>query len=97
MRRFIGIGMFIFGLSAALTGIWNLFPPFNTITYIPHVISSCVFGVLAIIHVCLNRKSIAQCFKNLGRRRVLIGLGFAAVAWLGIILPILVKTGILTL
>ena len=97
MKRFIGIGMVIFGLAAALTGIWNFFPPFNTIIYTPHIISSYVFGVLAVIHVCLNRKPIAQYFKKLGRRRVLVGLGFAAVAWLGIILPILVKAGILTL
>ena len=97
MRRVIGIAMVIFGLAMVITGIWNLFPPFNTMLFPPHIITSFIFGILAVIHACLNRKPIAQYFQNLGRRRVLIGLGFAAVAWLGIILPILVKTGILTL
>ena len=97
MRRWMVIAMVICGLTAALTGIWNFFPPFNTIIYIPHVINSCLFGVLAIIHVCLNRKPIAQYFKRLGRGWILVGLGFAAIIWVGIIMPILVKAGILTL
>ena len=97
MRRFISIAMVILGLMAALTGIWNFFPPFNTIFYSPHVITSCLFGALAVIHVCLNRKPVGQYFKGLGRRWVLVGLGIAAVLWLGIIMPIMVKIGSLTL
>ena len=97
MRRVIGIAMVLFGLMTALTGIWNFFPPFNTVLYPPHVINSCIFGILAVVHICLNRKPIAQYFKRLGRRWVLVGLGFAAVIWLGIIFPILVKVGSLTI
>ena len=97
MRRGISIVMFIFGLNTVLTGIWNFFPPFDTILYIPHVVNSCVFGALAITHACLNRKSMAKHFERLGRWWVLVGLGFAAVIWLGIIMPILIKAGSLTL
>jgi len=97
MKRVIGITMVFFGLALAITGIWNLFPPFNTMLFLPHVINSCIFGILAVIHIWLNWKAIIRYFKGLGRLWILVGLGVAAVIWLGIILPILVKTGNLTL
>ena len=93
----MGIIMVILGLAMAITGIWNFFPPFDTMFFPPHAITSCIFGVLVVVHVCLNQKSIAKYFKGLGRWWILAGVGFAAVIWVGIILPILVKTGNLTL
>ena len=97
MRRWMVIAMVILGLNMVITGIWNLFPPFNTMLFLPHVITSCIFGILAVIHICLNRKPLLGYFKRLRRGWILVGLGFAAVIWVGIILPILVKAGSLTL
>ena len=88
MRRVIGIAMVIFGLTTALTGIWNFFPPFNTVFYPPHAINSCVFGLLAAIHIWLNRKPVLRYFKGLRKGWILVGLGFAAIIYAGIILPI---------
>ena len=88
MRRVISIAMVIFGLNMAITGIWNFFPPFNTMFYIPHVVNTCVFAALAITHVCLNRKPLFGSFKRLGRWWILVGMGFLLVIYFGIILPI---------
>ena len=97
MRRIMGIAMVILGLAMVTTGIWNLFPPFNTVLFPPHIITSFIFGVLVVIHIWVNWKPITRYFKGLGRWWIPVGVGFAAVIWVGIIMPILVKTGNLTL
>ena len=88
MRSIIGIMMVIFGLNTALTGIWNFFPPFKTEFYIPHVINACIFGLLAAVHVWLNRKPVLRYFKVPGWRWVLVGLGFVVIIYFGIIVPV---------
>ena len=93
MRRGISIAMAISGLGMVLTGIWNFFPPFNTEFFWPHVTNSCIFGLLIIIHVCLNWKPLLRYFKRLGWWWILAGVGIAAITWGGIIVPILTVTG----
>ena len=96
MRRGISIAMALFGLSIVITGIWNFFPPFNQVFFTPHVINSSIFGVLAALHVWLNRKPIIRHFRELGWRWVLVGILIAAVTWNSIILPILMVGGIVS-
>ena len=79
MKRGIGIALVIFGLAMAITGIHKLFSPASDMFYPPHVVISCIFGLLVIAHIKLNWKSIGQHFKGLGRWWLLVGLGFAAV------------------
>ncbi len=88
-KRVVSIAMVIFGLTTALTGIWNFFPPFNAMFYIPHVTSSCIFGILMVVHICLNIKPFLRYFKKLRWWWVLVGLGLVSVIWVGIIMPIL--------
>jgi len=94
MRRGISIAMVIFGLAVVITGIWNWFPPFDTMFFPPHAISSFVFGLLAIVHIWLNWKPLVRCFKGLGRWWILVGLGYALVIYMGIIVPVFTVTGI---
>ena len=88
MRRGIGIAMLISGLATVLTGIWDFFPPFNTVFYHHHATNASIFGILAAIHLWLNRKPVLRYFKGLGWWWILVGLGFVLVSWLGIIRPI---------
>ena len=88
MRRVISIAMVIFGLAMVVTGIWKLIAPYNTEFYPPHVINAFIFGVLMFIHIWLNRKPILRYFKKLRWWWILVGLGFAAVVWVGTIGPI---------
>jgi hypothetical protein len=85
MRRGISIAMVIFGLAMLISGIQKLFPPANTFFYPPHVINACILGVLVIVHIVLNWKSIGKHFSGLGRWWILVGLGFAAVIVVAII------------
>lgn len=85
MKRGIGIAMVIFGLAMAITGIQKLFSPANDMFYPPHVIISCIFGLLVVTHIGLNWKPIGRYFKGLGRWWVLVGLGFAAIIVVAII------------
>ena len=94
MRRGIGIAMVGFGLSMVTTGIWNLFPPFNTTLFLPQVITSCIFGLLAATHIWLNRKPIVRYFKGLRRWWILVGLGFLLVIWAAVIMPVLYIAGV---
>lgn len=93
MRRAISIAMVISGLTAALTGIWNFFPPFNTMFYLPHAINASILALLVAIHLWLNRKPLLRYFKRLGGWWILVGLLFVPVIWLGIVLPILIIKG----
>jgi heme A synthase len=88
MRRVISIMMVIFGLTTIAGGIWKLFPPFNKMFYVPHITSAFLFSVLLIIHIWLNRKPLLRYFQRLKWWWVLVSLGIATFAWLGIGLPI---------
>jgi hypothetical protein len=79
MRRGIAIAMVIFGLAMVISGIQKFFPPANESFYPPHVINSCIFGLLVIAHIRLNWKSISRHFSGLGRWWILVGFGLAAV------------------
>ena len=94
MRRGISVAMVIFGLLMLISGIQKLFPPFNTMLFPPHIISSFILGILAIIHIWLNWKPLVRCFKGLGWWWVLVGLGYALVIYMGIIVPVFTITGI---
>jgi len=85
MRRGIAIAMVIFGLAMVITGIQKFFPPSSEIFYLPHVINSCIFGLLVVAHIGLHWKQIARHFNGLGRWWILVGLGFAAVIVVSII------------
>jgi len=90
MKRVIGIAMVIFGLAMVITGIWNLFPPFNTMLFPAHIIPSFIFGLLVVVHIWLNWKLLGRYFKRLGRWWILVGLGFLLAIYLGIIMPIFI-------
>ena len=93
MRRGISVAMVIFGLGAALTGIWQLFPPFNTGVDPPHIIFTFPFGILMIIHTWLNRKPVLRHFRKLGGWWIVVVIGFLLVIWTGIVLPVLLQGG----
>ena len=90
MRRSIGIAMVIFGLGAALTGIWQLFPPFNEGPDPMHLTAAFPFAIVIVIHVWLNRRPAFRYFTGLRLRWILVGLGFVYVVWVGIIGPMFV-------
>ena len=90
MRRVISIAMVIFGLATAITGIWEFFPPVNTMFFPGHAIPACVFGLLAAVHIWLNQKPVVRYFKGLGLKWILVGLGFLLVIWSGFILPVFI-------
>jgi hypothetical protein len=88
-RRGISLAMLIFGLQAMLTGIWQLFPPFNKQIDPLHMMPAFIFGILLIIHIWLNRKPLFRYFDRLGWRWVFIVLGAIGIIWAGIIMPLL--------
>ena len=94
MRRGIGIAMVLFGLTMLITGIWNIFPPFDAMFFPAHGINSFAFGILAVIHIWLNWKTIVRYFKGLGRWWILVGLGFLGVVWSVVIVPVLYVAGV---
>ena len=85
MRRVIGIFLVITGLFTAVTGIWNFFPPFSLSFSPAHAFGSCIFGVLCIIHVWLNWKSILRYFRSLGWWWLPVALSLIAILVLAII------------
>ncbi len=93
MRRGISVTMVIFGLGAALTGIWQFFPPFNRGIDPPHIIFAFPFGILIILHTWLNRKPVLRYFRRLGWWWVVVSLGFILVIWAGIVMPTLFQGG----
>ena len=94
MRRVISLAMVFFGLATLMTGIWNLFPPFDEKLFPPHIISSFTLGLLAIIHVWLNWRTIIRYVQGLGWWWILAGIGFLLVIWMGIIAPVLNIAGV---
>jgi hypothetical protein len=90
MRRGIAIAMVIFGLATVLTGGWALFFLISRgEIFPPHITSSALFVIFAAIHVGLNRKPLFRYFKRLRWWWILVGLGFIAILWTGIVMPIL--------
>jgi|GEM_PF-1388927 len=95
MRRAIVIAMVIFGVWALISGISQFFPPFDTLFDVGHVVSACVLGILMIIHVCLNFKTIVRYFKGLGRWWILIGvMVVGGIIFEGIIVTIFMALGV---
>ena len=94
MRRWMVIAMFILSLAMVITGIWNIFPPFDTMFFPSHVVNSVAFGILAVIHVWLNWKAIVRYFKGLGWWWLLVGLGFLGIVWSVAIMPALYIAGL---
>ena len=90
MRRSISIAMAVFGLAMLITGIENLFPPFDTMSFPPHIITSFIFGVLAVIHIWLNWKPLIRYFRGLGRWWGLVGLGFALIILSTVVMPLMI-------
>ena len=82
MRRGITIAMVVSGLITVLTGMWQFYPPFNDVFYLPHAANAFTFVVLVLIHIWLDWKRLLQHFKRLGWWWLLVGLGFAEIIWL---------------
>ena len=91
MRRGVSVAMVIFGVWIVVTGIWQVFPPFNTGVEPVHLIPAFCFAVLMIIHVWLNWKPLLRYFKGLGWRWVLIGLGILGILWSAVGMPITLR------
>ena len=94
MKRVISIAMVLFGFNMLVTGVLNIFPPFDTVFFPSHVVNSIVFGVLAIIHVCLNWGKIVRYFNRLRWWWLLVGVGFVGVVWSVVVMPMLYLTGV---
>ena len=90
MRRAISIAMVLFGLAMVVSGIQKFFPPVNSFFYPPHAINACIFGLLVVVHIVLNWKSIIRYFRGLSWWWILVGLGFAAIIMVGII-PLIIS------
>jgi hypothetical protein len=60
---------------------------------VAHAIAGGIFTILLIIHVWLNRKPLFRYFGKLGWWWFLVGLGFAAIIWGGIVITLLVALG----
>jgi hypothetical protein len=74
-----------------MTGIWQLFPPFNTGVEPHHIIPAFTFAILLLLHVWLNRKPLFRYFQGLGWKWVFIVLGIFGILWTGIGLPIVLS------
>ena len=92
MRRVISIAMVVFGSITLLTAVWEFLPPFKSRFYYPHATSACIFGILVLIHVWLNRKPILRHFRKLGWWWIPVGLGAISIVWVGIGLPIIMSS-----
>ena len=88
MRRAVSVVLVVTGLFTAVTGIWNFFPPFSLSFSPGHAVGACIFGVLCIIHVWLNWKSILRYFRRLGWWWLLVASGLIAIVVIAI-MPLL--------
>ena len=93
MRRGIGIALVIFGVATAVTGIWQLFPPFTNGVQPVHAIPAISLGILFCIHAWLNRKPLLRYFKGLGLKWGYIALGILIILWMGIGAPLMQMRG----
>ena len=95
MKRGIAIAMVLFGTWAAISGISQFFPPFDTMFDPGHVVSACIFALLLSTHVWLNRKPVVRYFKGLGRWWILIGFFVAGtIIFEGIVVTVMIATGV---
>ena len=78
MRHAVSVALVVTGLFSAVTGIWNFFPPFSESFSPGHAIGACIFGILCVIHVWLNWKSVLRYFKRLGWWWILVAAGLIA-------------------
>ena len=85
MRRAVSIMLVVTGLFSAVTGIWNIFPPFSESFSPGHAVGACLFGVLCVIHVWLNWKPIMKYLRNLGWWWIFVGLGLIATVMVVIV------------
>ena len=85
MRRAVSIMLVVTGLFSAVTGIWNIFPPFSESFSPGHAVGACIFGILCVVHVWLNWKPIVKYLKNLGFWWILVALGLIATVMVVII------------
>ena len=88
MRRAVSIALVVSGLFSAVTGIWNFIPPFSESFSPGHAIGAAIFGILCVIHVWLNWKSILRYFKTLGWWWLPVALGLIATVMV-IVIPFL--------
>ena len=88
MRRAVSVVLVVTGLFAAVTGIWNFFPPFNKSFSPGHAIGASIFGALCVIHVWLNWKSIVKYLRGLGWWWLLVAIGLIATVMV-VIIPII--------
>ena len=89
MRRGISIALILNVIWLILTGIWQLFPPFNKQVDPHHIIPVVLFIILLTIHLWLNRKPIFKYFKGLGWKWVLIAIWIIGILWVVIGVPII--------
>ena len=92
MRRAVSIMLVVTGLFSAVTGIWNIFPPFSESFSPGHAVGACIFGILCAIHVWLNWKPIVKYLKNLGWWWMLVASGLIATVMV-VIIP-LIRMGV---
>jgi len=88
MRRVVSVALVVTGLFSAVTGIWNFIPPFSESFSPGHAVGSCIFGILCVIHIWLNWKSILRYLKTLGLWWILVAAGLIATVVI-IIIPLL--------
>lgn len=88
MRYAISVALFVTGLFTAVTGIWNFFPPFSLSFSPGHAVGACIFGILCVVHVWLNWKTIVKYFKRLRWWWILVALGLVATVMV-IIMPLI--------
>ena len=89
MRRGVGIAMVIFLVWAVVTGIWQLFPPFDMGVEPPHIIAAFPLAILVCIHIWLNRKPLFRYFQGLGWKWLLVVLGVLGILWTAIGAPLM--------
>ena len=88
MRRAVSVALVVTGLFSAVTGIWNFIPPFSESFSPGHAIGACIFGVLCVIHIWLNWKSILRYFKALKWWWIIVALGLIATVMV-VVLPLI--------
>ena len=88
MRRGIGIAMAIFIVWSVVTGIWQLFPPYDEGVEPLHIVPAFPLAVLICIHVWLNRKPLVRYFQGLGWKWLWVVLGVLCILWAAIGAPL---------
>ena len=92
-RRGMAIGIVLMSTIVFLSGIRQLFAPFDTIFDWSHVIPSFILVGLICIHLWLNRKALVRYFTRPGKWWWLIGPGIAVIVFTCIVRPIMMARG----